>query len=238
MAGNMRFISAGPLPVLVIVLLIGLVILFLPLFILGIIGAAFTRLGLSWVAALALVFLMLSGSFVNIPLYHVRRDMVRAVRVNSSDIEPAGSHAVEPVWDTTISVNIGGGIIPACVAAYMIHRGVTIATPTLLLPVTICTAVVAVLTFVFSHEVAGVGIRVPLLVPALAALLMSLFLSEGTGLAAAVTALAGGVIGVLAGGNIVRLMRVRDLDVAEVSIGGYGTFGPVFLCCILPALIA
>ena len=69
--------------VLAIILLIGLVILLIPLLILGVIGAAFTRLGLSWIAALALVLLMLAGSFVNIPLYRIRRDMIRAVPLDS-----------------------------------------------------------------------------------------------------------------------------------------------------------
>jgi uncharacterized membrane protein len=238
MTNDIRFISAGPLSVLTIILLVGLVVLFIPLLFLGIIGAAFTRLGLSWVAALVLVLLMLSGSFVNIPLYHIRRDVVRAVPVDSLGTGPAGSRAANPVWDTTISVNLGGGIIPVCIAAYMLYQGVAVATTAMFLPVSICAALVAALTFIFTRELAGVGIRVPFLIPALTALLTGMLLLGGTGLAAAVTALAGGVVGTLAGGNIARLLRIRDLDVTDVSIGGYGTFGPVFLCCILPALIA
>jgi uncharacterized membrane protein len=95
-----------------------------------------------------------------------------------------------------------------------------------------------VIAYVSTHEIAGVGIRVPFIIPALTALLAGLLLSGGTGLTAAVTALAGGVLGTLAGGNLAHLYRVRDLEVSEVSIGGSGTFGAVFLCCILPALIA
>ena len=92
MAGNIRFFSAGPLSVLAIVLLIVLVLLLIPLLILGIIGAAFTRLGLSWIAALALVLLMLAGSFVNIPIYRIRRDMVRA-----TPLDPDGNLLADPV---------------------------------------------------------------------------------------------------------------------------------------------
>ena len=87
MAGGIRFFSAGPLSVLAIVLLIGLVLLLIPLLVLGVVGAAFTRLGLSWVAALALVLLMLAGSFVNIPLYCIRRDMIRATPLDSAGNE-------------------------------------------------------------------------------------------------------------------------------------------------------
>jgi uncharacterized membrane protein len=238
MAGGIRFFSAGPLSVLAIVLLIGLVILLIPLLILGIIGAAFTRLGLSWVAALALVLLMLAGSFVNIPISLIRRDMIRATPLDPAGNELAVPFAAPPVWETVISVNLGGGIIPVGIAAYMVYQSVLVTGTTLLMPIAICAALVMVISFVSTHEIAGVGIRVPFIIPALTALLAGVLLSGGTGLTAAVTALAGGTLGTLMGGNFAHLFRVRDLEVPEVSIGGFGTFGAVFLCCILPALIA
>lgn len=238
MAGNIRFFSAGPLSVLAIVLVIGLVILLIPLLILGVIGAAFTRLGLSWIAALALVLLMLAGSFVNIPLYRIQRDMIRATPLDSAGNELLSPFAAPPVWETVISVNLGGGILPVCIAAYMVYRAVIIDGTALVVPVILCAALVMVISFVSTRETAGVGIQVPFILPALIALLVGVLLSGGTGLTAAVTALAGGVFGTIAGGNLAHLVRVRDLEIPEVSIGGFGTFGAVFLCCILPALIA
>lgn len=238
MAGDIRFFSAGPLSVFAIVLLIALVILLIPLLILGVIGAAFTRLGLSWVAALALVLLMLAGSFVNIPLSLIRRDMIRATPLDSAGNELVDPFAAPPVWDTVISVNLGGGILPVCIAAYMMYRAVMVTGTTLLFPVALCAALVMAISFVSTHEIAGVGIRVPFIIPATTALLAGVLLSGGTGLTAAVTALAGGTLGTIAGGNLAHLYRVRDLEVPEVSIGGFGTFGAVFICCVLPALIA
>ena len=67
MAGGIRFVSVGGLSVLVILLLVGLVILLIPLLFLGMIGAAFTKLGFSWISAIVVVLLMLFGSYVNIP---------------------------------------------------------------------------------------------------------------------------------------------------------------------------
>lgn len=238
MAGDIRFFSAGPLSALAIVLLIGLVILLIPLLILGIIGAAFTRLGLSWVAAVALVLLMLTGSIVNIPLHRICRDMIRATPLDSAGTELASPFTVPPVWDTVISVNLGGGILPVCIAVCMMYRAVMVTGMTILVPIALCTAIVMVISGVSTREIAGVGVRVPFIIPALTALLSGVLLSGGTGLTAAVTALAGGIFGTIAGGNLAHLSRVRDLDVPEVSIGGSGTFGAVFLCCILPALIA
>jgi uncharacterized membrane protein len=238
MAG-IRYFSAGPLSVLAIILFIGLVLLLIPLLVLGVIGVAFTRLGLSWVAALALVLLMLAGSFVNIPVHRIRRDMIRALPVDSCGNELVDPFAAPPVWDTVISVNLGGGILPLCIGAYMAYQAVMVSgTTALLIPIAACAALVIAVTFVSTREIAGVGIRVQLLIPALTALLAGVLLSGGTGLNAAVTALAGGTLGTLAGGNIAHLNHVRELEVPEVSIGGFGTFGAVFLCCILPALVA
>jgi uncharacterized membrane protein len=238
MAGGIRFFSAGPLSVLAIILLIGLVLLMIPLLVIGVIGAAFTRLGLSWIAALALVLLMLAGSFVNIPFYRIWRDTVRAAPLDSVGNVLAAPFAIPPVWETVISVNLGGGILPVCTAAYMVYQADRVTGATLLIPVALCAALVMVISFVSTHEIAGIGIRVPLIIPALTALLAGVLLAGGMGLNAAVTALAGGTLGTLLGGNIAHLYRVRDLEVPEVSIGGFGTFGAVFLCCVLPALIA
>jgi uncharacterized membrane protein len=238
MAGGIRFFPAGPLSVLAIILLIGLVLLMIPLLVIGVIGAAFTRLGLSWIAALALVLLMLAGSFVNIPLYRIRRDTVRATPLDSAGNVLAAPFTIPPIWETVISVNLGGGILPVCTAVYMIYQADRVTGATPLIPVALCAALVTVISFVSTHEIEGVGIRVPLIIPALTALLTGVLLAGGTGLGAAVTALAGGTLGTLLGGNLAHLCRVRDLEVPEVSIGGFGTFGSVFLCCVLPALIA
>jgi uncharacterized membrane protein len=237
-ANGIRSFSAGPLAVLAIVLLIALVLVLIPLLVLGVIGTAFTRLGLSWVAALALVLLILGGSSVNIPLYRIQRDVIRATRLDSGGNEHSGAFAARPVWETVISINLGGGCIPLCIAAYMVYQGVMVTGTTILLPIAACAALILIISFLSTREVTGVGIRVPVIVPAVTALHAGILLSGGTGLTAAVTALAGGTIGTLAGGNLAHLRRVRDLAVPEVSIGGSGTFASVSLCCILPALIA
>lgn len=238
MNGGIRFFSASPLPVLVIILLIGLVILLIPLLILGVIGAAFTRLGLSWISALALVLLILAGSFVNIPVYRIQRDLIRAVPMDPERNFLNDPFVIRPIWETVISVNLGGAIIPVCIAVYLLYQAVMVAGTAVIYPVAISTLIVMVISFVSTREAAGTGIRIPFLIPALAALLTGVLLTGGTGLTAAVTALVGGISGTIAGGNLAHLFRVRDREVPVVSIGGQGSFGAVFLCCILPALIA
>ena len=238
MSDGVRFYSAGPLSVFVIIFLIALVIILIPLLILGIIGAAFTRLGFSWIAALAVVLLMLFGSFVTIPVYRIRRDIIRVPQDESSVFDVCVPCASGQVWDTTISLNLGGAVIPACVSLYMVYQAIQITGTFLFFMVGAGITLVAIITFISTRLVAFTGIQVPLLIPGLTALLAGLLLAGGIGLTAAVTAFVSGVIGVLLGGNIANLYRIKDLETREVSIGGAGTFGSVFICCMLPALIA
>ena len=239
MSDGIRFFSPGPLSVIAFIILIGLLILIIPLFILGIIGAAFTRLGFSWISAFAIVLLIIFGSFVSIPVYRIRRDIIRLSR---DDAPFRGTGMLPPapreVWETCISLNLGGAVIPVCVSIYMIYRAILITGTSLLFSVFVGIFMVAAITFVSTRLITGVGFHVPLLLPGLTALLAGLILTGGTGLAAAVTAFVSGTIGTLSGGNLANLFRVKMLEIPDVSIGGAGTFGTVFICCILPALIA
>jgi len=238
MAGGIRLVSAGALSVLVILLLVGLVILLIPLLLLGVIGAAFTKLGFSWISAIAVVLLMLFGSYINIPVYTIRRDMVRVLPDTTSVYDADSPWSPAPVWDTIISINLGGAILPICISLYLLYQAVLITGTSLLTPVGAGVVLVALITFVSTRPVPGVGLRVPLIIPALTALLIGMLLFGGAGIPATVLAFVSGTIGILLGGNLAQLHRIKGLDVADVSIGGAGTFGAIFISCILPALIA
>jgi uncharacterized membrane protein len=237
MNNGVRIYSAGPLSVIAIIVLAGLLILIIPLFLLGIIGAAFVRLGFSWVSAFVVILLMILGSLVNIPVYRIRHDVIRISRNETSDQDNSSREPCH-IWDTLISCNLGGTIIPAFISSYLLYRAVLITGTPLLFTVCIGIILVAVMTFVSTRLVPGAGIRVPLLIPGFTALLAGIILSGGTGLLASVTAFVSGTIGTLSGGNIVNLFRISNLELSEFSIGGAGTFGAVFICCLLPALIA
>jgi uncharacterized membrane protein len=238
MSDGVRFYSAGPLSVFVIILIIALVIIIVPLLVLGIIGAAFTRLGFSWISALAVVLLMLFGSFVNIPVYRFRRDMIRVSHNQAPVFGVSFPNTSGEIWDTTISLNLGGAVIPVFISLYLMYRAILITGTSLIFTVCAGITIVAMITFVSTRLDTYTGIQVPLLIPGLTALLAGLLLAGGTGLIGAVTAFVSGVTGVLLGGNIANLYRISDLEVPEVSFGGAGTFGSIFLCCMLPALIA
>jgi uncharacterized membrane protein len=238
MAGGIRFASVGALSVLAILLVVGLIIILIPLFLLGMIGAAFTKLGFSWISAIIVVLLMLFGSSVNIPLYRIKRDMVRLTPDTTAVFGSDSPWPADPVWETQVSINLGGAILPVCISLYLLYQAVSVISTSLLVPVGAGILIVALVTYFATRPVPGVGLRVPLLIPALTALLMGMLLFGGAGIPATVVAFVSGTIGTLLGGNIAQLYRVRDLEVPDVSIGGAGTFSAIFICCILPALIA
>lgn len=239
MNGIFRIFSTGPLSVLAIMILLGLLILLIPLLILGLIGAAFSRLGFSWIEAIAVILLMLLGSFVNIPLWTFQR-------INRE--EESGKPRVfdaftgEPVPDqrftTTLSLNVGGAVIPFAVSVYLLYEAQRAIGDSLLLQVIIALLVIAIITKISTKIIAPIGIRAPLFLPAISAIVCGVLLSGGTGLSAAVIAFVGGTMGTLLGADILNLPRIREVNVQNVSIGGAGTFGAVFLCGLLAALIA
>jgi uncharacterized membrane protein len=180
MNNDIQLSSSGPLSIIAIILLICLIIFIIPLILLGLVGAAFTRLGFSRITALAVVLLMLFGSFVNIPLYTVRRDMVR-VGTGSFPLNESvpASWAPQPVWDTAISLNLGGAVIPVLVSVYLLYRAVDVLGTAILGPVFTGIVVVAIIAHLATRSIPGYGIKAPLFIPGLAALLCGLLLNGG-----------------------------------------------------------
>jgi len=120
-------------------------------------------------------------------------------------------------------VNIGGAVIPLLVSFYLTIK-LRIYGPALL--------AVSVVTLVFhllAHPVRGIGIALPVFVPALATAVTAILISRTY--AAPIAYIAGGM-GTLIGTYLLNLGRVRGLREPVASIGGAGTltvsFSPVF----------
>ena len=237
----MRVYSAGPLTLIALLVIIGLVVIVVPLLFLGLVGSAFTNLvGLSWITATALVILILICSLVNIPVWKVRKETIRMPHGEAGQFPDAFTPTeVGGMWETSIAVNLGGAIIPVAMACWLLYRASSVmAGETLYLQVAAAILVVAAIAYVTTRPVLGLGLRVPLFVPGLTALLCGILFAQGLGLTAGVIAFVSAVFGILLGANLAHLPHVGDLEVPQVSIGGAGTFGAVFIGCILSAIIA
>jgi uncharacterized membrane protein len=239
MNGTFRFSGPDALPFLAIALAILILIFLIPLLMLGLAGAAFSRLGFSWIEAVSVILLMLVGYFVDIPIHTFTRAGGRDGATGAMVLD---AFTGEPVPDerssTAVSLNLGGAVIPSAVSVYLLYEMDRMDTGLSFLPLVICLAAVAIVVMMSAKFIPGWGIRAPLFLPSVTALACGLLLTGGTGLSAAVTAFSGGTMGILVGITGFLFRKGFDQGIRQISIGGAGAFGSIFLCILLSALIA
>jgi uncharacterized membrane protein len=221
---------------LIILLVFGLGALFL-----GVILSAFMKIGFSAGDALLILLLSLVGSSINIPLAKLKSEapVVTDSYVRFFGVSYRVPIRRLTRNETILAVNVGGAIIPILISAYLLTqfpssalmagagilivtlvthavarpiRGIGIATPALIPPLT---AVVA--AFILPSFIHNPGCTVE----------QCRF----------VTAYAGGVLGTLLGADILNLGKIRDLGAPVASIGGAGTFDGIFLSGFIALLL-
>jgi uncharacterized membrane protein len=210
-------------------ILAGLFLALVVLFQVGVLRYAYMRLGIGSHAAMLLLLASLLGSALNIPLAQLPEQHVLSGR----EVDFFGMRYVVPVvvdWPgTVIAVNVGGALIPAAMSLYLLARHRLWGRGLL------ATALVAAICHWLAQPVPGIGIALPVLVPALAAGAVALLLARQR---AAPLAYIGGSLGTLVGADLLNLNRLQGLGAPVASIGGAGTFDGIFLTGILAVLIA
>jgi uncharacterized membrane protein len=195
----------------------------------GVLRYAYMRLGISARSAMLILLCSLIGSYFNIPVAEFPEQHV----LSGQEIEFFGMHYMVPVvvdWPGTIvAVNVGGALIPSLISFYLLlrHR--------LWVRGPLAIAGVGGVCHFLAKPVAGIGIALPIFVPAVASALVAMLLSFRR---AAPLAYIGGSLGALVGADLLNLDRVQGLSAPVVSIGGAGTFDGVFLTGILAVLLA
>jgi uncharacterized membrane protein len=210
-------------------ILVGLFLVLLVLIQLGALRYAYMRLGMSSGAALLLLFASLVGSYFNIPVAELPGQRVLSGQV----VDFFGMRYVVPVvedWPgTLIAVNVGGAVIPVLVSLYLLVRHA------LWIRGLVATAVVALVIHWFANPIRGVGIAVPVFLPALITAVLAIVLARER---AAPLAYVAGSLGTLIGADLTNLDKVADLGAPVASIGGAGTFDGIFVTAILAVLLA
>jgi len=190
---------------------------------------AYLRIGLGRGMALLVLLASLVGSYFNIPVAQLSQRPI----VSGHQVNYYGIHYVIPVvhaWSgTIIAVNVGGAVIPVLMSIYLLLRHRLWATAA------IAIACIATLTHIQAQPVRGLGIAVPVFLPAVTTAVVALILSRQQ---AAPLAYIGGSIGVLVGADLLNLGKLRELGAPIASIGGAGTFDGIFLTGVLAVLIA
>jgi uncharacterized membrane protein len=218
-----------PLSPLYFSALVGVFLLLLLLIQLGAIRYAYMRLGISSGAALALLLSSLVGSYFNVPIAQIPGEQVLSGR----EIYFFGMRYVVPVvvqWPgTLVAVNVGGAIIPTVTSAYLLLKHRLWATGS------VAIAIVAIACYWMAQPVPGLGIALPIFIPALVTGIAALLLSREQ---AAQLAYIAGSLGTLVGADLLNLGNISGLGAPVVSIGGAGTFDGIFLTGILAVLLA
>jgi uncharacterized membrane protein len=142
-------------------------------------------------------------------------------------------HYVVPIvsdWPgTVVAVNVGGALIPTLMSFYLLVKN------QLWRAGLLATACVAAVCHLVADPVPGIGIALPLLIPALTTAIAALLLSRQY---AAPVAYIGGSLGTLIGADLLNLDKLQGLGAPVASIGGAGTFDGIFLTGIAAVLIA
>jgi uncharacterized membrane protein len=210
-------------------ILVGMFVLLVLLTQLGLLRYAYIRIGISSRAALLLLFGSLIGSYVNIPVAELAEQQIMSGR----EITYFGIHYVVPVvvdWPgTVLAVNVGGALIPGLMSIYLLVKNRLWGTGLL------ATACVTTVCHLLADPVPGVGIALPVFVPALTTAIVALLLSRRH---AAPLAYISGSLGTLIGADLLNLGKLQGLGAPIASIGGAGTFDGVFLIGIVAVLIA
>lgn len=199
-------------------------ILALPLiFILGyfhIVTVGFEKLGIPSEFTLLILFLILLGSLINIPLgrkkvfLREKRAFFGLFRVRQPEVEG-------------LAINLGGAVLPILLSFYFL-------TKIPWQPVIAATFLMVFIANYLAKVTPGAGISLPALIPPIFSAIFAMLLAPEF---AAPTAFVSGSLGVLIGADILNLKKVRKYG-GFVSIGGAGVFDGIFLVGIISALLA
>ncbi len=213
----------------ILITFIGFILLLPILFLMGyfhILTLSFGKLGISSDATLVLLFLILIGSCINIPL--TKKKLIYQERVRFFGFWRRPVMSVQ-----AIAINVGGAIIPALLSFYFLFKGWQIGFD--LYPIFKATILMALISKFLARIVPGKGITIPVFAPpVLAALFALIFAPNFTSPAAFII----GTLGTLIGADLLNLKKAQKLSPGFLSIGGGGVFDGIFLVGIVSALLS
>ena len=218
-----------PLTLPFFAILVGLFVLLVVLLELRALRYAYMRLGIGSRGAMLLLLGSLIGSYFNIPVAHLPAEhLVAGQEVTFFGMRYVVPEAVD--WSGTIvAVNVGGALIPGLMSLYLLVKY------QLWLRGLVAVVCVAAVCHALARPVPGLGIALPVFVPALITAVVALVLSWRQ---AAPLAYIGGSLGTLIGADLLNLGKVQGMGAPVASIGGAGTFDGIFLTGVLAVLIA
>jgi len=219
-----------PLIILMMLAFFVVAVILLPFLLLGMIGEAFLRLGLSPGLIFWLLVLTLLGSLVNIPIYRFESQEIYDDQMVSYFGMRVRVPRMVRTHQTVLAVNVGGALIPLGLCLYLLHE----ISFGLYLPVLV--GLVTLVVNRLARPVKGLGIAVPGLIPPLVAALGAYLLCPPY--LRAPCAYIASTLGILIGADLLRLREIPALGAPVASIGGAGTFDAIFFGGIIAVLLS
>lgn len=236
--------SGGIFAALLFLVALFFLFVFLPV---SLVTEAFSKLGLTPVQGILMLIAILLGRTVNLPVYTSDRlVMVPRQRSVQFTMDESGRHVQiedEPgneLKKQVIAVNFGGCIMPVLLSlTFLISLHMAGMADGVYPWLGFTMLMVAGGSYAMTKPDVLTGLRVPLLMPAVMTFLsVYFFVPEPFRPVAAYVA---GTLGTLIGGNLAPLLTPRlrnNVAAPQISIGGAGTFGGVFVAGILAVLLA
>ncbi len=219
-----------PLIFLLMLVFFFLALILLPFLWVGLMGEAFSRLGVPPHLLFWLLILTLLGSLVNIPIYTWESKEVVGDMVVSYFGMRVRVPRVSRTQKTVLAVNLGGAVVPVALSLYLVTR----------MPFGLCVLLLlGLVTFVanrLARPVKGLGIAIPGLIPPLAAALGAYLLCSPE--LRAPSAYIASTMGILIGADLLKLGEIAKMGAPVASIGGAGTFDAIFLSGIIAVLLS
>ena len=195
---------------------------------------AFHELGIPFWLTLFILWASLIGSLINIPLKEIRTGRyVERMGIVSFYGIPYYVPRIEEE-KLVIAINVGGGIIPLLVSAYVFGTYLMGGDMALIAKGLINIGIVTLITYKFSKIVEGVGIAVPAFIPPLISTIVALSIAWESPYGVAYV---GGTLGTLIGADLLNLPKITKLKAPVVSIGGAGTFDGIFLSGVIALIL-
>lgn len=201
---------------------------FLLLIQIKVITLTFIKIGIPPHLVLTTLFLILMGSFINIPIKKIPQE----VMATQKRIRFFGFTYLIPVWKkkvTVIAINVGGALIPTLISFYLLIKS------GLYLKAFLATFFITIICYKLAKPIRGIGIALPFFIPPSMAAIFSIIIAYDS---APIIAYISGTLGTLMGADILNLKKISQLGAPVASIGGAGTFDGIFLTGILAVLFS
>ena len=210
--------------ILILIVVVGLIFV-------GAVTFAFKDVGFSSTTAVLILVGTLAGSLINIPLTKLKTTIPMVTEETASYLGIV--YKIPRVEfgcaETTVAINVGGGLIPTAVSFYLLWK-----VPSTLIYCLVGIAIVAIITRAVAKPVKGVGIVTPAFIPPIAAAIIAYVLMPTS---PKIVAYVAGTLGTLIGADLTNLRGIPKLGAPVASIGGAGTFDGIFLAGIIAVLL-